>query len=785
MTTSTPTSTGHVTRHHSDALCEECPLYENNSYCPSDGPTLADLVIVGDAPGYNEVRKQLLFIGAGGQLLNTVLEHNGFDRRNVFVTNTVLCQPEQNANTPAAAVKACRPRLMGEINSRRPSTIVALGNPAQRSILGTSEGITATRVGPGKVSKAFPGVRIIPTFHPAASLYNSGIFPDIITDFKKINGTTTSNWSAPKFVVLDDRDAVDGLKELLRRGSIPISVDIEIGIDKDLNDAHPEEYDYLCVGIGYEVGKVLVLGENALRLQSVRDALRLVLEQNKIIAHNGKFDLQGLHRISPQGLLWFDTMLASYVTDERRGVHSLEYNSIERLGSPSWKAEVSKYLGTNKNYAIIPRKILYKYNAFDCHNTYMLWKLFEEVLTDEERKLHDHLVEASNMLMHVERNGMTVDIDYLDKLTDEYLISMDNLKVMLQEMVADEAYNPNSWQQVTRVLNDEFKTKVPNTRAETLLNVQERAAKKGSKNVYEFLRAHLEFKKESKSYGTYVKGTRSRLYKGRVHPTYKLHGTTTGRLSSSNPNLQNVTRGPRLRGLYIPRTDSAVLGQSDYRQAELRVVCALAEDTYLKSIFDDESRSIHVEVAKQFYGEDFDKVRDKDNYIRAKAVVFGLTYGREAFSLAAEYKMPVHKAQEYIDTFFELIPRASQWREDVLETIHSGQDLVSPFGNHRRFMLITSENKNNVEKEALAFYPQNIVSNILLKAGIRLAKEGMQNMLRVPVHDAWVYECDRDQIEDVMEHVGRVMEEEAREHFTDYIKFPCDSGWGRNWGEIL
>lgn len=772
-------------KHHPEANCEECPLFENNTFCPSDGPREAELVIVGEAPNHQEVRKQLLFIGSGGQLLNMVLEHNGFDRRDVFVTNTVLCQPEKKAKPNAAAIKACRPRLVGEINLRDPDTIVALGGPASKSILKTNEGITTLRTGPSKVSPDYPGVRIIPTFHPAASLYNPGVFPDIISDFQKIRRpNVSSNWSPPEFVVLDDRNAIDGLKELLRKGNIPISVDIEIGIDKDLNDAHPEEYAYLCVGICYAPGRVLVLDESSLQRQDVFDTLRIVLEQNKIIAHNGKFDLQGLFRVTTDARLWFDTMLASYVTDERAGVHSLEYNSIERLGSPSWKAEVSGYLGPTKNYAAIPRKILYRYNAWDAHNTYMLWQLYEKELDVEQRALHDHLVDASNMLMFVEHNGVGVDIDYLDTLTEEYTSILEELRSKLQQQVEDGAYNPNSWQQVTRVLKEEFNTRVPNTQADTLTDLMERSLRKGNKDLYDFLRTHLEYKKEAKAYGTYVKGTRKRLYRGRVHSTYKLHGTTTGRLSSANPNLQNVTRGSRLRTLFIPRTSDNVLGQSDYRQAELRVVCTLAKDTYLKSVFDDDSRSIHVEVARQFYGDDFDRVRDKEKYIRAKAVVFGLTYGREAFSLAAEYKMSIKQAEEYIKTFFAMIPQTQEWRESVLETIHSGQDLVSPFGNHRRFWLITNENKNNVEKEALAFYPQNIVSNILLKAGISLAKQGLQDMLRIPIHDAWLFECPESDAEEIGHMVAETMEDAAREHFTDYVKFPCDVGFGKTWGDI-
>ncbi len=771
-------------RHHPLANCEECPLFERDTFCPSSGPEKADLVLVGEAPGRNEVRQQMPFIGASGQLLNMILENYDYDREDVFITNTVLCQPEDNANPSKAAVKACSERLQGEIRSRTPQTIMALGNFASRSILSTQQGITTLRAGPPKVSPDYPDIKIIPTFHPAASLYNPGVFPDIITDFQKISRPNVkSNWSPPDIIVIDSGDDFRRNQDLFRGFDRPISVDIEVGIDKDIDVVHPEQYDLLCVGVGYERGKVFVIGENGLRLQIVRNALSRLITENRLIAHNGKFDTQGLWGIAPHARVWFDTMLASYCLDERRGIHSLEYNALERLGAPSWKHEIAHYLGDGKNYAAISRPVLYRYNAFDAHNTYLLWELFEEELDVELRMLHDHLVEAGNMLAHVEHNGVAVDVEYLSQLEEEYTILLDILRYELRQKALDDDYNPNSWQQVTRVLKDVYGRKVKDTQQDTLRTVQEIAARRGDMELYDFLALHLEFKKEAKSYGTYVKGTRKRLYEGRVHSTYMLHGTVNGRLASRNPNLQNVTRGSRLRRLFTTRSDTTVLGQGDYRQAELRVVCALARDSYLKSILDDDNRNIFEEVGREFYGPAFTRA-DKEQYIRTKAIVHGLNYGREAYSIAAEFGMSHTEAETYIQTFFDLIPGVVAWREDVKQQVHSGEDLISPFGNHRRFWLITKESRNSIEKEALAFYPQNIVSNLLLRAGIRMAREGMQDMLRIPVHDSWLFECEKDIKDDVAEHVSRVMEETAVEYFTDYVKFPVDLDFGQSWGDI-
>jgi uracil-DNA glycosylase family 4 len=774
-------------RKHPDALCEECPLEEDGNFCASVGPEKADLVFVGEAPGRKEARTGEPFVGESGQLLNMLLRNNGIERDDVFITNTVLCRPKDNSNPPAAAIKACGERLQREIQGRRPNTIVPLGNFASRKLLGTNEGITTLRVGPPKVSPNYPGVRIIPTFHPAATLYNHNAFPDLVTDFGKIKGgdvSATNSWIEPSFEIIDSESRSRWNRWIDSTRDEPIAIDIEVGVDKDISFVHPSKYRLLCVGLSASRDHAVVLDRSAVESEWARDQLRSILHSRRIICHNGKFDLQGLLDIG-RGKLWFDTMLASYCLDERRGVHSLEYNAIEKLGSPSWKHEVGHWLGEDKDYSNIPEAILHRYNAFDVVNTFRLWEWFDnaEAFDNQARRLHSHLVEASNMLMYVEYNGLGVDEQYLDQLETEYGLSIDTLRGGLRDIVQDQTYNPNSWQQVQRVMKGIFNKPVPNTQADTLTEVMERALNSGNMALYEFLFMHLDFKKEAKSYGTYVKGTRKRLYKGRVHSSFLLHGTTVGRLASRNPNLQNVTRGPRLRRLFAAGSDTTILGQADYRQAELRVVCTLAREPYLKTILDDLDRNIFVEIGKEFYGEDFSKA-NKEGYIRTKAIVHGLNYGREPYSIAAEYKMPVGEAEKYVKEFFALIPNVVKWREDVWDNVRGGGDLTSPFGNRRRFWLITKNNRRDIQKEAYAFYPQNIVSNLLLKAGIRLANEGMRDMLRIPVHDAWVFECDKSISTDVARHVQTVMEETSREHFTDYVDFPIDIGFARTWGDI-
>jgi uracil-DNA glycosylase family 4 len=757
------------------------------AFVPSDGPEQADLVVIGEAPGINEVSKGKPFVGDSGQLLDVVLDHFGVERKKVFVTNVCLCRPPGNTNPSAVAVRCCSNRLREEVLARRPKQIICLGNYASRAILGTDAGVTALRLGAPKTSETYPDTEIISTYHPAACLRNPFNFPDLVTDCAKLFAPTMPDWQRPEFEVIDDgQEAKRFLANLLISNTNPIAVDIEAsGTEKDGGGfEHPDKYTLIAVGICSEGTFATVLGEEALRNPDVLHLLGKLIEQKQIICHNGKFDLQALLKYG-DGRLWFDTMMASYAMDERRGVHGLEYQAVERLGSPAWKHVIARYLGGSKEFGVVPRPILYQYNALDVANTYRLYEWFTANLPADLRKLHDHLVEVSYVMQYVERNGVAVDIPYLDELTFMYEDRVEELLFKLRSMCGESWYNPNSHQQVQRVFDAMSGRHVRDSRADTIEQLRENAARIGNRTLYDFCTAHLQFKKEVKSYGTYVKGTRKRLIGGRVYPSYLLHGTTNGRSSCRNPNLQNVTRGDVLRKLFVPGSDQTTFMQADYRQAELRVICTLARDAYLRGVFFDRHRNLHEEVGRIYYGPGFTK-HDKERYIRTKAIVFGLSYGREAFSIAMEHGMSLDEAKAQVAAFFERIPGVVAWREQVREQIFGLEDLISPFGQHRRFSLITARNKKDVLREAWSFLPQNIVSHLTFAGAVDLVKRDprFRDMIRINVHDAWVIEVDKKDLEEAIPFVARTMEEAAVDRFTDYVPFPVDISVGPNWGSM-
>lgn len=777
-----------VQRRHPLAKCEDCSLNNSSAaFVPSQQPKSGEtrLVIIGEAPGFKEGRTGIPFTGPSGQLLDAVLRGHGLRREDAFITNACLCRPRDNATPTSGDVAACSNRLHQELleATKNGAPIVALGNVAASAVFGCKVAITSFRTGPAKESPLYPGIRVVPTVHPAYVLRQQDAFKLFADDIGKVNTRADIRWEAPTFAVFDEEDnAREALRQLQERAG-DVVVDIEIGSEKDTQFVHPDQYQLLCVGFSYAPGRAIVIGETALRssrrdgLSPVRHMLARVLEGRsssnrriRIVAHNGKFDLAGLEHIAPKARLGFDTMLASYATDEKPGTHGLKYLAQERLGAPNYAVEIHKYLDKNKNFAHVPREILYKYNAYDVVCTYLLKDMYEISMTDDERRVHDMLCRASNVFMPAEMRGLTVDIEYLNKVADELSIHLLELEIQLRPWVQ----NPRSPMQVKAALAS-LGIRVASTNVNVLTVVLRTLTEPKAR---EFILLLMEHRKQAKLYGTYVKGILRRLYQGRVHPTYMLHGTTTGRLACRNPNLFNIPRGSGMRNMFVPAPGRKFV-QADYKGAELRVIACEAKDEYLRQLFAD-GRDLHNEVATRFFGPDF----TKDQRVRAKAVVFGLPYGREAYSLAVEHNITEREAQVYLDTFFEMIPDTVRWYDGIVDQIlHGEDDLTTHFGRHRRIWLITDDNAKDVVKEGRAFIPQSTAADITLLAACELVEKYNLDF-RLSVYDSILVECEPDQVEDVKQIMAEVMPRVAAEHYSDYVPFEVDVTSGDSWGEL-
>lgn len=800
-----------MNRHHHLAKCEECPLYDNGAYVPTE-VNGTKLVIVGEAPGATEARAGRPFIGQSGKLLERTLEAHGIRRDDCTLTNTVSCRPRGNKDPDERAIRCCRPRLESEVEGF--DTILATGNTAATAILGRKTKITKDRVGPPKISPRYPGSRVIATIHPAACLRVPDTYPNLVTDIGKINASAKTEWVNPEYKVFDEiGQAKIALNQILQRKELdPLAMDIEVGKEKDEDFGHPERL--LSIAICYEESKVIVIGEHALQSPTVRDLLAQIIRSRRGIWHNAQYDLGVLYKLGiVSGRAYWDTMLASYVLDERGGTHGLKYLAKEILGAPDWDAELKEQGGFDD----APRDVLYRYNAYDAVATYRLYEIqrAHPEWDDDSEELNAYLLKAQHVLMHIAGEGIRIDTQALNELSQQLekdiyesvlqLQPPEGLQAILEMSYGNDElskleileatkskfnaryFNPNSPKQVSQRLKQSFGISTKSTDKDHLLTIIEQIDKKLARsnrdierltNAAQFCRDILAYRKVGKLYGTYVKGVKTRLHKGRIHTTYLLHGTTTGRTSSRNINIQNVPRGEKIRKIYIPDDGNCFI-QLDFKNIEGRIVFRLSNCESGRKILES-GRDLHGEVARQIYGDNY----DKEQRVKAKTVVHGVNYVRTPHGIAADPELGVtlNEANKLFKAYAELVPEVFVWHREMEKLIFSNQDLTTPFGRKRRFALVTRDNREDIYKEGIAFKPQSIASDITLHACIALWEAGFK--IRNFIHDSVLIEAQLHEAEIVAKEAQKIMEDTAREVYTDWISFPVDYEIGRSWGEL-
>jgi uracil-DNA glycosylase family 4 len=798
-------------RKHPLAECERCPLGRRGRYVPSKFPTHSDtssrMAFIGEAPARHEIRAGEPFVGASGQLLNALLFEHGVDRDSVLLTNAASCHyPESMKKLPAEAIDACRPRLIAELEEAEVHTVVAMGNSATAPLLPkeqTKKGITKLRVGPPKMialESSIP-IELVATFHPAYCLRSHGMFPLMQSDLlKAFNKERIGSWYEPTYeVITEPRHAYRIMQEIigLNRGH-GVVVDTESGRDKDVSYGRDDGLfgRVLCIGLGptdvSHEHHVYVFADSCFGVDSVVTDDYTAVNKRKmaellvtcgVIAQNGKYDvgvlMSFLDHPTPFPLL-FDTMLASYACYEVGGIHGLDYMGQELLGAPDWKNEVKEYITKEEGYGAIPRDILYRYNAYDVHATRLLRSYFGDLirgkgLTDFFNWLCQTV---SPMLTLVERNGMGWDHKRSREIEAELTEKIEYYEGQLP-------FNHNSPKQIHEWL-EEHRVRMDSTDKDHIKAALELPDRKIPAVVKDTFRLVLEARGVSKLRGTYVTGPAEKATAdGRVHTSYLIHGATTGRLSSRGPNLQNVPRIGPIKEQFVPEPRRLLIGL-DYSQAELRVLTWLAKEETLRDIFLDPDQDLFVELCTQMIPGFLDMSKDEKQEVRTliKTFAYGVSYGRTAEGIAhdPDFHMSVTDAQRQMDLFNAKIPKIKAFQEEIVGRIHRGEDLVNPFGRHRRFYLITPTNQRDVENEAKAYLPQSTASDIGLEAASRCTKEGI--FLVNLVHDALYAEAAPDEVDEVIALMDRIMVTVGEEVTEGYVPFRTDAKVGKRWSDL-
>ena len=796
---------------HPLADCENCPLATQPYYSQPLNEDAA-VVFVGSGPVLNEGFKGGFLYGAdAGKLIRSVCNVHNIPIENVTYTTAVKCAglADLKLSDKRKAMAACNPAMFDDLDKVDPDAVVTLGGEAYTATTGVRSSVSNARVGPAKYSDATQTM-VVPTVSPWACLQTESQFQFLVTDIGKLVN------KAPEFtppvydVIYTEHEGRSVLTGWIKEAEAiderqPLVLDIEVAMEKDISFEHPSRYDMLCIGVKYGDHTITVFTEDSLSPE-FWELFRLLCDNSEVVAHNGKFDLSGLRHLCGKINLNFDTMLAHYVLDERSGIHGLKYLAQEYLGAPAYDDEITAIMGKSKDFGTIPKDTLYKYNAYDVHCTALLHTMFKKRLQDDKlQHVHDFLIKVSNMLQDVEHVGMAIDRKYLGELDYEYVNKMDSQIEALKDFVGPD-FNPRSYQQVKKFLLD-CGIEVASTAANVLEGVVSRIEELFEENRgnlpakvrigYGMLTTLLEYRKDQKLYGTYVEGTKNRLYRGKVHPTYLIHGTTTGRLSARNPNTQNISSDKKIKRLFIPSAEDRSLVHADYSQAELRYLSYFAKDTYFRDIFNDGSRDLFDELIVEIFPGSIKELESPADWKHkrrvVKTVVYGLNYGRTEYGIAQGLDIPVDEALKIKNRFFSTIPEIIGWQEEIKEAVRRGDDLVTPFGRHRRYSLITRQNEKKVMNEALAFMPQSTASDGTVQAAVLVNKEFNAVWGRDPkrphiinlVHDDIIVDASDDDAEEVGEILSRNMIEVAERCVNGYVKFDVAANAGKSWDELL
>jgi uracil-DNA glycosylase family 4 len=809
--------------------CLNCPYLGRT--CGTKGPANADLVVVGEAPGANELVKGVPFIGLSGKLLDETMRRAGFPTWIApYYTNALRCRPpKKNVPPSSESISACRPRLLEEINAHPRKVVLALGNTAAKSILGNSR-FTMTS-GRGQVYRLHNTI-IVPSWHPAAIMRDPGKYQQLIRDMTRAADILKGDYSGEgptetKYVVCNTPELVDKAVAGLLKVPV-IAADIETG------GLNPRKSPILCIGFAWRKGHVVIVPANHLdRLgplfglgggtnnlpspalpppqhgaEDLYFSNQAGLTRNKVVEpgpifvwHNGKFDTAFLRSFGLNATVDEDTMLLHYALDETRGTHDLKRLAMEMLSAGDYESEVKDlargYGAAEHGYSMVPRKILYKYLAKDCDYTFQIYDILRTKIEQTPALLamyRNVLLRGSRFLQQVEERGIWVNQQTLQEL-QERLEAKRNEEEDTAQGVAQQywdptryvdetgakkipkGFNPGSSKQVKWLIYNQLRLQPAkgferDTREDTLKTMP----------PHPFVNALLSLRKVEKELSTYVYGIRDRIQAdGRIHTTYLLHGTVTGRLSSRNPNMQNIPREGGTREVFAA-PPGRILVEVDLSQAELRVLAHLSRDEFLVQCY-REGRKLHHEVAVTMYGEGY----NGHQYIRAKAVNFGIAYGRGGASLAQEFDIPVSEGEAMVDTWFKRAPRAHKYILWCRQQPLLGKALVSPFGRRRRFGLVTKENLHEVQNEASNFPMQSTASDITLVAASEMEPDLPASVEIINlVHDSILFECPdspdivREVIRIAKYHLKRVPEEA----FRSVVPFESDAKLGFAWGAL-
>lgn len=570
----------------------------------------------------------------------------------------------------------------------------------------------------------------------------------------------------------------------------------EFCFDTETTSADPQKAE--LVGIAFcgaaDEAYYIPVPDNKETAKTILNLLSPPLENESIlkIGQNLKYDLRVLsnYEQTVKGLL-FDTMVAHYLIDSEAR-HNLTYLSETYLNySP---IEIEQLAGKNLKDGAMRKVPIEKITVYACEDADITFQLKPILKSELEKQQLLTLAEEIEfpliyVLTEMENNGVKIDLERLKKYEQELIEQIKGTEAKIFELAGTD-FNISSPKQLGVILFEKLKisdnpkltkTKQYATGEKELLKLE---------NKHEIISHILDYRSNSKLLSTYVKALPKLINEktNKLHTTFNQTVVSTGRLSSTNPNLQNIPvrteEGRKIREAFIPENSENLLIAADYSQIELRIMAHLSDDDNMISAFQN-NEDIHAATAAKIYDVPKENV-SKDMRSRAKSANFGIIYGISAFGLAENLSISRSEAKELIDGYFNSYPKVKEYMDSAIREGRKKSYVSTLFGRKRFLRNIHSSNgmqRSIDERNAINAPIQGTASDIIKKAMLKCNQYIRENKLNskmiLQVHDELLFDVPKSEKEKLTSLVRKAMEQAAELS----VKLKADIGEGANWLE--
>ena len=599
------------------------------------------------------------------------------------------------------------------------------------------------------------------------------------------------------FLITDIKQIDEWIKEAEETG--------ELAVDTETNSLDPHQADLVGISLSSKVGKAcyIPIGHKSSKCINKNDVikkLKPLLEDPSVkkIGQNIKFDFIVLFKQGIEMTSMEDTMLMSYVLDAGKNRHNMDTLSEIHLGHKT--ISFKEIVGTGKkeiNFSDVEIERAKDYAAEDADITFRLYKKFSKNLKLEKMINIYEIFEKPliKILAFMEMEGVEVDNKFLKTLSSKFEKKIKNLEKEIFK-ISKKDFNIASPKQLGEIIYNDLKIaglkKTKKGSFATSASVLEDLAFKGHK----FPKLVLDWRQVSKLKNTYSDSLPEHINPNtkRVHTSFLLAATTTGRLASSDPNLQNIPikseDGRDIRKAFTSRKNHLLIS-ADYNQIEMRILADLADVKELKKAFKNDE-DIHSLTASQIFNVDIKKV-NQDQRRKAKAINFGIIYGISQYGLAKQINVSNYEAEEFLDAYFAKFPEIKIYMNDTIKFCRKSGYVNNIFGRRSHFNGINDKNfnvRNFQERAAINAPIQGSASEIMRLAMIRLNKKlsdkkNIQSKMLLQIHDELIFEVPKNNEKTMIKLIKDEMASVVKsDHHSFSIPLTVDINVGDNWGML-